>query len=656
MLKTLRSALFAVLINLICLSASARQKEEKVVPFKYGVVDPSQFDLKPSGVDSAASAIAIFDIGKGYFQYTQYNTSYVVERHTRYKIINKQGYDYANLELQMYKGTGGQGTIVSNMEGATYNMENGKIVVSKISKDAKFTEKQDRNFSIRKFALPNIKEGCIVEFKYTIKTDFIFRLMPWNFQRPIPTLYSSYSLAIPKEFNYKVNSKGYENIVSQRQDAIDGTYYRYSAINVPGLRPENFTTTMDEYITRVSFELASVKNDDGSSEDYTSSWPKIVKRLKEDETFGGFINKSSFTKALLQEILKGASDQDSIVTKIFEYVKNNIKWNKEHDLYASVPNPKTILEKKVGNTADINLCLLILLKAAKIEASPVLMSTRDNGTHPGFPLITAFNSVIVEAILGDRHLLLDATDKNHCVDMISYNSLNHEGLRIDLPNESSKWISTEIKKASSKVYSYMLKLDESNKLTGKLFVTSTAYEALKIRDKYLSATNQAEFLKDYKSDKPGLELKNYEISNLNNPYESLIETMDVEIEDNVEEAGALAYFTPLLYERTKENPFLLEDRKFPVDFAYPVEEIYRVTIELPANYKIEKAPKNEKLILPNQDAVFSFTFSQTDATIGLISKITINKSIFSSEEYFGLKELFKNIVRKQAEQVVIKKL
>ncbi|MEJ7558934.1 MAG: transglutaminase domain-containing protein [Pedobacter sp.] len=654
MLKTLRSALFAVSITLICLSAFGRQKEGKVTPFKYGIIDPAHFDLKLSGTDSAASAIAIFDIGKGYFQYTQDKTSYVVERHTRYLIINKQGYDYANLELQTYRANG-EATFVSQMEGATYNLENGKIVVSKISKDAKFTEKQDKNYSIKKFALANVKEGCIVEFKYTIKTDFIFRLRPWSFQRPIPTLYSTYTLAIPNEFKYKVNSKGYEKITSETLKGTDEVLYRYSAVNVPGLRKENFTTTMNDYVTQVSFELASINNDYGTSTDYTSSWPKIAKRLKEEETFGGFINKSAFTKTLLQVILKGATDPDSIVTKVFEYVKNNIKWNKEDEFYASVPNPKTILEKKVGNTADINLCLLILLRAAKIEVSPVLMSTRDNGAHPGTPLITGFNSVIVEAVIGEKHLLLDATDKNHCVDMIGYNNLNHEGLCLDLANETTKWISTERKKSSSKVFNYLLKLDEANKLVGRLFITSTDYEAMKVRNKYLSATNQAEFLKDYKGDKPGLVLKNYEILNLNNPYEPLSEAMDVEIEDNVEEAGDLAYFTPLLYEKTKENPFLLEDRKFPVDFAYPVEEIYRITIELPKNYKVEKAPKNEKLVLPNQDATFSFVFSQIDNKIGLISRICINKSIFSPEEYFDLKELFKNIVRKQAEQVVIKK-
>ena len=655
MLQILRPALCILLVHLISFSSFARQKADKIVPIKYGIVALEQFDLKPSGGDSAAAAIAIFDIGKGYFESTPYKNSYVVERHTRYKIINKQGYDYANLEIQMYKANGGSGTTVSGMDGATYNLENGKIVVSKITKDAKFTEKQDKNYTIKKFALPNIKEGCIVEFKYTIKTDFIFRLRPWYFQRTIPTLYSSYTLSIPKYYNYKVNAKGYVRIIAENQSDVDNNFYRYSASNIPGLRKENFTTTMDDYVTSVGFELASVRNDNGGFTDYTSTWPKIISRLKEEETFGGYINKNSFAKALLPGILNGATNQDSIVTKIFNYVKNNIKWNKEDDFYSSVPNAKTILEKKVGNTADINLCLLILLKAAKIEASPVLMSTRDNGTHPGSPLITGFNSVVVDAVIGEKHLLLDATDKNHCIDMVSHNNLNHEGMCIDLANETGKWISTERTKMSSKIYNYLLKLDESNKLTGRLFITSTGYEALETRDKYLSATNQTEFIKDYKRDKPGLALKNYEISNLNNPDESLSETMDIEVEGNVEEAGDLAYFTPLLYERTKENPFLLEERKFPVDFAYPFEEVYRITIELPENYKVDKAPKNEKLILPDQEATFSFIFSQTDNTIGLISKIIINKSTFSPEQYFHLKELFKNIVRKQAEQVVIKK-
>lgn len=131
--------------------------------------------------------------------------------------------------------------------------------------------------------------------------------------------------------------------------------------------------------------------------------------------------------------------------------------------------------------------------------------------------------------------------------------------------------------------------------------------------------------------------------------------MDVVIEDNIEEAGNLAYFTPLLFEQTKENPFKLEERKFPVDFGFPIEEMYRLTIELPAGYQIDKSPKNEKIMLPNEDASFTFMFKAEEGRIMMTSKIVIKKALFSPEDYHYLKELFKNIVRKQAEQIVIKK-
>ena len=37
------------------------------------------------------------------------------------------------------------------------------------------------------------------------------------------------------------------------------------------------------------------------------------------------------------------------------------------------------------------------------------------------------------------------------------------------------------------------------------------------------------------------------------------------------------------------------------------------------------------------------------------SSINVNKSFYTPEEYFDLKELFKTVVEKQAEQIVFKK-
>ncbi|TKC09062.1 DUF3857 domain-containing protein [Pedobacter frigoris] len=656
----------ALLLSLFLLACTSYAQQVKVnhKVFKYGKVDLTEFDTKVSGVDSAASAVVLFDVGKGYFDFTAKGLVYVQDRHTRYKIINKNGYDYGNLELQFYKSQG-NGTSLDQLDAATYNLENGKIVTSKINKDAKFTEKQDKNFTLKKFALPNVKEGSIIEYKYKIISDFIFTLRPWYFQRDIPTLYSEFTATIPEYYRYRQNANGFlflnptqENVNQSFNGAtLNCRQYNFIVENAPGLKKESFITTMQDYVSRVNFELTSITVPGEAYKEFTTTWPKLVAGLKTEEKFGQFVDKKSFIKSLLKGQIKGdQSNKDSMLVSIFNYVKNNIKWNKETELYTSETNPKAIFEKKAGNSADINLCLYALLKEADIAASLILISTRDNGAHPGLPMLTAFNNVIVGAKIGENVVMLDATDKNHCVDLISYSNLNHQGLQVDLENESAQWVSTDDNKISKKNINYVLTMDNEHKLSGKLYLSSSNYEGLARRDQYLSAANETDFLKDYKSDKPGLGIKNYEVTNLNNPSEPLIESMDVEIEDNVEEAGNLAYFTPLLFERTKENPFKLEERKFPVDFGFPSEEIFRMTIEFPKDYQLDKMPKNEKIILPDETAAFTFMFAAEDNRIMLNSKITVKKPVFTAEEYYDLKELFKNIVRKQAEQIVLKKI
>lgn len=627
---------------------------------KFGKVEITEFETRGSGPDSAAIAVVLFDVGSGYFQISaKGGLAYVFERHTRYKINHKDGYDYGNMELQLYKN-GGSENILDGMEAATYNLENGKIVTSKLTRDAKFSEKQDKNYTKKKFALPNVKEGSIVEYKYKITSDFIFTLRPWYFQRSIPTLISYFSVTIPEYYRYKSRMGGYVAL-NPRQERINGSdgiaYLKlsYLANHIPALKEEGFITTTEDYISKVGFELSSVSVPGEVYKEFTSTWPKIVAGLKEDESFGGFIGKRNYSKTILADIIKAETKPDTVLQMIFNYVKKNIKWNGHHSIYASGNNAKNVLEKRSGNSSDINLCLLTLLKEAGIQASPVLLSTRDNGAHPGFPMLTDFNNVILEAEIGDQKILLDATDIDHCPGLIGYANLNHEGLKVNLQATDAAWIKLEEDQQSRRNITLMLTLDQENKLTGKQIAVSTRYEALKRRSKYHSATSEADFLKEYKTERPGLGLKNYEIKNLDNHSDPLTEIMDIVIEDNVEEAGNLAYFTPLLFEKTSENPFKLEERKFPVDFAYPVEESFRMTLEFPENYQLDKTPKNEKVILPGETAVFTFTFAAEKNKLIVMSKIAVKKALFSPEEYHYLKELFKNIVRKQSEQIVFKK-
>jgi hypothetical protein len=668
-----RFILFAMLFGVSLISFAQDktipvQKEVAQRIFKYGKITPEEFETKVSGADSAASAVVLFDVGKAIFELGGRKASfvYVLERHIRYKIVSKTGYDYANLEIPLFN-VGDNESYLDDMEGATYNMENGKVVISKISKSSKFTEKRDKNFTIKKFALSNIKEGSIIEFKYKIKSDFLGTLS-WHFQKDIPTLYSEYDVSIPQFLKYNINQSGLIKVASKRDLGQQNmaSYYgagivqiartQFRIENVPALKVEKYVPTMDEYISKVEFELTSIKMPNQSFMDYMMTWPKIIAQLRGYNNFGGlFLAPNDFVKTTVAKIVKPDTKPDSVPLLIFDYVKNNIKWNNQGGIYGSSINAKEVFEKKTGNSADINLTLLALFNEAKVEASPIILSTRGNGKHPKYPVLTKFDNVIIDVKIGERHIFFDATNKNHTPDIIAFQNLNHEGYRVDFRTNTGSWVNTDEFKISKKNVNGYLTLDKENKLTGNFQIFSTDYAALEYRNQHINALSEADYLKSYKSDKPGLGIKDYKTENIDNPNEPFVESMNVVIEDNVEEAGNLVYFTPLLFERNKENPFKIENRQYPVDFGHPNEEVYRLTIEIPKEYTFDKLPKNEKISLLEDAAAFSFAVIQEENKISIVSKISFRKSVYSVQEYHDLKELFSNIVRKQAEQIVVKK-
>lgn len=644
----------------------AQQKTEKR-EFKFGKITPAEFETKAFGVDSAAAAVKLFDVGNCYFEVSPVSQDfvYVYERHIRYKIINKNAYDLADFAIQLYKSNGSGKEELYYMDAATYNMVDGKMVVSKLNKDAKFSESFDKNHIIKKFTLPNVKEGAIIEFKYKIKSDFIFTLRGWSFQSSYPTLYSEYNVKIPEYLKYKHNKSGYYLIDHPKQEVINANYVsgvtstanydQYALSNVPAFKDEPFITTMDDYIPRIDFELRATSFPGQLYKDYTGSWPKIVNELISDENFGTFINKNSYAKSVLQGVLKDEKDTLTMVKLITNYVKQHLTWNKDYNFYSSQNSPKVVFEKKTGSSADINLSLLSLLKEAKLNAHPLLISTRDNGQHPGLPVLTAFNNVVGLILIGGKVYYLDATDINLPVGMLQYNNLNHQGFLINLKTRNGAWISTEPEIESERNYVFNFNLEKDHKFKGTLNQYAKGYSALTKRGNYRSASNEADYVKSFKSGKSGLEVLKYQILNVNNLDELLTESMEVEIDDNVEEAGNLIYFSPLLFERTKENIFKHEERKFPVDFAYPFKENYRITINFPADYEVDKLPVGGIYKLPDNKGSFSISYFMQDKTLLVRSIININQSVYNPEDYFDLKELFKTIVSKQAEQIVFKK-
>src|SRR6185369_13000316 len=246
-------------------------------PVKFGKVSADDFSQKIYSIDSNANAVVIADIGSSEILGNS-KASFSVEfkRYRRVHILNKNGYDQADVRIYIYKN-GSVEEDLSSLKAVTYNLENGKVIETKLDKNNIFKDQLDKNRAIKKFTFPNVKEGSIVEFEYTVNSDFLFNLQPWAFQGDAPVLWSEYNLRLPEFFGYVFLTQGYFQLAADKKDnrtrftvrdtrtaqatesvSFDAnvTDYRWVLKNVPALKEESFTSTLNNHISKIEFQLS----------------------------------------------------------------------------------------------------------------------------------------------------------------------------------------------------------------------------------------------------------------------------------------------------------------------------------------------------------------------------------------------------------------
>jgi hypothetical protein len=663
----------------LCLIISVANAQK--APFKFGEISIDDLKMTRYDKDSSAAAIVLGDYGQSSVDYSQ-NTGFTLnfERITRIKILKKEGLLWADFEIPLYH-EGSSDEKMSGLKAVTYNLENGKIVQTKAKNDGLFREKFADNVNIVKVALPNVKEGSIVEITYNINSDFLLNFWDWEFQSQIPVVHSEYRASIPEFFNYDRYMQGYIALeVSENKsvpssisittkertgggwnasqtnfstDKIDfkANKFRWVAVNVPAFKPEPFITTYKDYISKLNFELAYIKYPDQPIKPILGSWEEINKKYIESENFGREINGNGFLKKTVEDLTAGMSSDEAKISAICNYIKQNVAW--DGTSRKSVDKSlKKVLDEKKGNSAEINLLLASMLEKAGVNVSPVLISTRDHGfVRETVPVTTQFNYVICVTKVNGKQLLLDATDKLLPLGIIPARCLNGNGLVIS--KEGPSWVNLTI---PSKTRSYMsteLAFEQDGVLKGKLSLDRSGYSAHLSRKSYFSKA-ESEYVKDFIGSH-SWEISKSEFKHAKELDEPFKESHEIVINDHVTTTGEMIYLNPFVSMQEVENPFKTDKREYPVDFGSAQERMYISRITLPQGYTVDELPKPQIFILPENAAKYVFNANVVGDVINITSHLQINKSLFIQDEYPDLREFYTRVVAKQAEQIVLKK-
>src|SRR5690606_17189387 len=140
--------------------------------------------------------------------------------------------------------------------------------------------------------------------------------------------------------------------------------------------------------------------------------------------------------------------------------------------------------------------------------------------------------------------------------------------------------------------------------------------------------------------------------NLNNLDEFLYERMDIQLSLSDYVQHGKFRFNPIFISRTTKNPFNLSERLYPVYLGAQRHVTHTVSVQLPPGFTLESAVKDANLKLPGDAARYSYKHEFEDNRLTMKQTVLLNKAIYSSDEYFYLKEFFSRIIKQQEQEFI----
>jgi transglutaminase-like putative cysteine protease len=649
----IKSFFFIFLVFLSFISQGLYSQDK--IPF--GNITAEDLSNKPYLPDPGADAVIISDIGIATLDYIK-GFTLNFERDVRIKIVNSNGFDFADIEIPFSSGDK-----LYSYKASSFNLRNGEMVETAIPNKGFIIEESTQYRRLLKFNFPDVHEGTVVEYKYSValKDESIYTLIPWLFQNSIPVKLSALVVAYPEFFIYKSVISGNPSLVRMRTTSKNQLFDRkntavstftWTAQNVPAINDEPFIKNDFDNLTRITFELASVNFPNSSLEEISPTYKTLTRKLLDRDDFGSALEKTSFLAKPAITITNGLNDDLSKVKAIHKYISEKFLWNGDKDFISS-SSLRKVFNREKGNSADLNMILIAMLRSQNIKAEPVILCTRSNGTLNQYSaMLQQFNYLVANVSIGNHSFLVDATDPLRPFNMLPADCLN--GLGRQISEYESKFVELKNAENSGSLNNIDLSLSPEGNVEGQFSRRNTGYLALDIRQqvKLEGMEGYADMVRGRYSE---AEISDYVLKNLSQTDSDIIESYKILIKDGGIFSGDKMLLNPFFSFVSYDNPFISPDRSFPVDFGYPRYNKFSISLVIPDQYFIDEIPDDVTYSIGGNNAKYAFTCTEEGNRLIINSSLMINKIDFPLSEYQSLRDFFAKMKQSQTRFIVLKK-
>ena len=624
----------------------------------------SRGDLTTTIYDKDSTANAFYIHEAGYSRYEKKaDFNLVTDYAAKIKILNEKGYDNATIKIWVGKSKNDEEK-VSKIKATTYYLNNGNIETTELSPDHIFTEENDR-YDIVSFTFPSLSPGAVLVYSYTKESPFIFNFETWYFQEDIPKAFSKFESRIPGNYHYNIKKVGYKKLDSHDEELVKNCinfssngrpaeclHSTFIIKDIPAFVEEEFLTSRNNFINRLEFELEEVINLDGSTRKFSKSWDDVDKEVIRDESIGRQLKRTSLTNDVLPAAIKQMPNNLEKANAIYDFVKNNYKWNEEYHIFSNV-DLRELLNEKTGNISSLNILLHNLYEEENFNVKPALSSTRNNGLPTKlYPVLSEFNYLIVQLELDGKTYLLDTSEKYLPFGELPFRALNSYARVIDL-NGPSEWVPIETSTASTIAIRDSISIKPDGTSIGHSEHIFIGHRAINVRNK-LDKIDRDNIVATLTN--PNEQTRTTSIQFFNKDLIEKPVSLEFDLDNTSQKINDLIYFNPFSFKFFESNPFKLSERTYPIDFGFKQSFVYSLVVSLPENHSIVELPEGKLAKLPDNAGSLYFVVQQADEkTVNIQCRLSLQRPSYSTQFYPYLKEFMSTVMDIQNSSYIVVK-
>jgi hypothetical protein len=594
--------------------------------------------------------------------------------YARIKVLQEKGKELATIDLGYLFGVQN----ITGVEGRTIHSDGTVIPMTVKADDLLLAKSGDFKVNHKVFTLPSVEVGSILEYSYELSYGEFTRSEPrWDVQRkyfahkehfyfiPLASFfkgpdYNPYIHALDEHGNIAENILWWP-ILPPGAEVIRGGLggFILDLTDIPAAPDEEYMPPIDSILYHVDFYYTTAHTTDAFWNSESKSWTKDVDRFADPS--------SAIKQAVSGLIAPGDSDLDK-AKKLYKAVQafDNTDYSRAKEKseikqlgLKMEKNAADVLSQKSGNSRDITLLYLAMLRAAGLTAYDVRVIPRNRGIFsPGYMRFGQLTDDLVLVNAGGKNLLLDPGEKMCPFQTVSWEHSGATGVRQSPDDRFSVTTPFQDYKLNTLLRVGAIAFDEHNAMTGFFRFVMTGQEALLWRQTALRNDLdevKKQFDHELESLVPeGVEAHVDSFQALDDPDANLVAIIKAH--------GALGSATSkrlllpgFFFETRGHQPFVdQEKRQYAVDMHYGEQITDQITYVLPPGYAMEGAPQDAEIPWAGHADFVTKTVPTADK-ITIARQLTRVFTLAKPEEYQDLRGFYQKVAAADQQQLVLTK-